>query len=121
MRRPRRPPGPRYYRLIGKLAVPCSIQEAGKALDDFGSRIVGQTDVGPMYVSTVFLCLDHNFFDSGDPLIFETMIFDDEEDDTYQVRTSTWGEAEHEHAKAVEVAKTRLASAERLLVKQEDE
>ena len=49
--------------------------------------------IGPLWVSTVFLGLDHRH---GDPLLFETMIFDGGKDD-YQVRTSTWGQAEAAH------------------------
>lgn len=39
-------------------------------------RIVAQTVVGDYKVSTVFLGLDHNFGDKGDPILFETMTFE---------------------------------------------
>ena len=36
---------------------------------------VGSDDIGPYWVSTVWLGMDHNFFGHGPPLIFETMVF----------------------------------------------
>ena len=50
--------------------------------DDY--KRVESTDVGPYWVSTVWLGLNHNFWE-GPPLIFETMVFatgdrDDEKD-----------------------------------------
>lgn len=38
-------------------------------------RIVKQTQIGPVFVSTVFLGLDHNFSGKGPPLIWETCVF----------------------------------------------
>ncbi|HEY4383371.1 MAG TPA: hypothetical protein VGN34_02695 [Ktedonobacteraceae bacterium] len=65
-----------------------------------------------MLVSTVFIGLDHNFR-GGDPLLFETMIFNDRED-LHCNRYHTWGEAEAGHAEAVEWAKEQVAKAEGL-------
>ena len=63
------------------------------------SRIVAQTNVRGINVSTVFLGIDHNF-SGGAPLLFETMVFGIGEDES-QVRCSTWEEAEVQHAEAV--------------------
>jgi hypothetical protein len=38
-------------------------------------RRVAATEVGEARVSTVFLGLDHNFFGSGPPLLYETLVF----------------------------------------------
>lgn len=43
-------------------------------LCDWDYKVVAQTEVGLYWVSTVWLGLDHNFF-GGPPLIFETMVF----------------------------------------------
>jgi len=43
-------------------------------------------------VSTVFLGLDHNFTQSGRPILFETMIFGGERDQD-MMRYATWSEA----------------------------
>jgi hypothetical protein len=98
---------PLWYRLIGKLAVPCTVKQAARSADL--GRSVKQTEIGPLFVSTVFISMDHNIFGS-EPHLFETMIFEDEIAE-YQIRTSTWGEAEKAHEKAVTVAEARLARA----------
>ena len=59
-------------------------------------RVVAKEEIEGSRVSTVFLGLDHNFFEEGPPLLFETMVFDgplDQEMDRY----STWEEAETGH------------------------
>lgn len=38
-------------------------------------RIVKQEHVGELWLSTVFLGLDHNFDDNGPPILWETMVF----------------------------------------------
>lgn len=96
---------PLYYKLVGRLPVPVSdIREWVKAFE--GNRIVAQTTVGPLEVSTVFLALDHSFSTNPDApaILFETMIFDGGKD-TYQRRYATWDEAEKGHAEAVEHAR----------------
>lgn len=87
----------KYYVLDGHEVRPTnSLQEWGEFFHK--NRVVEQTDIGKIFVSTVFLGLDHNFFGDGPPKIFETMIFGGHEDfDGYQSRTSTWDEAEREH------------------------
>jgi hypothetical protein len=98
------------YKLIGRLAVPC-----GDLLDwarwlETADRHVGDTRIGVLRVSTVFLGLDHSF-GRGEPLLFETMIFGDGEDG-YQVRTPTWDAAQKAHAEAVAIAEERIARAD---------
>lgn len=91
-----------FYVLDGKKPVPChDIDEWGKFMMKH-DRIVKQThiskDVG---VSTVFLGIDHGF-GSGEPVLFETMIFGGEHDG-YQQRYRTWEEAEKGHQRAIEL------------------
>ncbi len=57
----------------------------------------------PVYISTVFLAIDHSFGD-GPPLLFETMVFGGELDQS-QERYSTWDEAEAGHKAWVERVK----------------
>jgi hypothetical protein len=118
---------PRWYKLIGKLPVPCrDIEEwAEWCAADERKRIVRQDDVGPLRVSTVFLGLDHNLslFDNSpehEPLLFETMIFDDGEDH-YQTRCTTWDQAELMHEVALAEAKARYERALKALEKREAE
>jgi hypothetical protein len=48
--------------------------------DQSKNRIVAQEMVGQLWVSTVFLGLDHNFGD-GPPVLWETMVFGDDQMD----------------------------------------
>lgn len=73
-------------------------------------RIVAKTLVGNANISTVFLGIDHNWGD-GPPLLFETMIFGGVHDD-YQVRSSTWRQAEYEHEKACSLVRESSARKE---------
>lgn len=68
------------------------------------SRMLAKTRLpGDVLVSTVFLGLDHQWGD-GLPLLFETMIFNGNEDG-YQARYCSREEALRGHERAVRVAK----------------
>jgi len=54
------------------------------------------TPVGLIQVSTVFLGLDHNLSGSGEPVLFETMVFGGPSDGEMD-RCSTWEGAEKMH------------------------
>lgn len=95
---------PRWYKLIGKIAVLCDDMTEWARWRADNSPVVMQEYVGPLFVSTVFIGLDARHIGTGDPLLFETMVFSDG-DDRYQVRTSTWGQAEKAHAEAVILAR----------------
>jgi hypothetical protein len=65
------------------------------------SRVVSQTRFkNGVFVSTVFLGLDHRFSGDGPPILFETMIFGGEHDEM-QKRYCTWEEAFEGHQNAV--------------------
>lgn len=105
-----------YYKLIGKLAVPCSNmwEWAYWFENSLDQRRVDLTEVGPLRVSTVFLSLDHDHFGKGPSQLFETMISSDEHDWlNYQTRCETWGQAEAMHQLAVDWAKAKLAEIEK--------
>lgn len=85
--------------LEGKTPVPAGDLISWGRWFETADRHVAQTEIGEVRISTVFLGLDHSF-GSGEPLLFETMIFGGPRDG-YQERCSTWEQAEAEHAKAV--------------------
>lgn len=91
------------YTLVGKNVVVCD--DILKWADWFEkeNRTVGRTYVGKVFISTVFLGIDHRW-GTGPPILFETMIFGGEHDE-YQVRYSTWEEAEEGHKNAVALVK----------------
>ena len=68
------------------------------------ARQVAVTTFVDCKVSTVFLGVDHNYFDVGPPLLFETLVFDGVLDDEMR-RCSTWEEAEIQHAEVVQEVK----------------
>jgi hypothetical protein len=51
-----------------------STEQANEYLGDMEYKRVAETQIGPYWVSTVWLGLDHSFME-GPPLIFETMVF----------------------------------------------
>lgn len=96
--------------LDGHVPVPCvDLREWGQWFEVHENRRVARTMIGErgIVVSTVFLGLDHNFGESDVPLLFETMIFDTDDEDEYQVRTATWDEAEKAHEVAVQIVEER--------------
>lgn len=104
------------YKLIGRQAVPCHNLREWVRWMQTAERHVAKTQIGPLYVSTVFLGIDHSFGRDGGPLLFETMVFGGEQSsefsDSFMERYHTWDEAEKGHAQAVEWARERVAAAE---------
>jgi hypothetical protein len=89
-----------WFKLVDRIPVPCSREEMN---DEWAKdRHVGLSVVGDLKVSTVFMPLNHAFND-GPPVVFETMIFGEngEQSDDYMTRCCTWGEAEAMHAAGV--------------------
>lgn len=97
----------------------------------FKNRIVKQDNIRikeeEFTVSTVFLALNHNFSDHGNPILFETMIFFNTEInerifsknlaiinklEDYQERYCTWEEAEQGHKKAISFLKKEIGSVQ---------
>ena len=94
---------PRYYRRDGTPYVgeDATIQWA----KDFQKvdRVVGNTELSNgRRISTVWLGLDHRFESSGPPLIFETMVFSDDDMNNDTERYSTEEEAKAGHKRMVQ-------------------
>ena len=95
-----------FYKLVDKKPVPCSDGEMEQLF--LSQRHLGLTEIHGIKISTVFLCIDHNFSQEGGPILFETMIFNcpSSELNHYQKRYRTWEEAERGHEKAVDLVKS---------------
>ena len=80
-----------------------TIEEWGRLHADMAYKRVAETTVGRLWVSTVWLGLDHSFGD-GPPLIFETMVFVAGEGGTDLdcIRYSTEAEALEGHQRVVD-------------------
>ncbi len=85
------------YILNGNEPVPCPDLMEWADWVEKADRKVAQTGGGSLFVSTVFLGLDHRFGE-GPPMLFETMCFRDGEGDECE-HCSTWEEAEAQHEK----------------------
>ena len=97
------------YILRGKTPVRCDDLMEWARWMDTRERIVKQTRVGTMFVSTIFLGIDHSL-GGKEPILFETMTFCDDEIDCQ--RCSTWKQAEEQHHYAVKHAETLQERAE---------
>jgi hypothetical protein len=53
-------------------------EESHAVIGDSESRKIALTTIGKVDVSTVFLCVNHNY-SPGAPILFETMTFGDNE------------------------------------------
>ena len=71
-----------------------------------GQRFVRQNRMNGILISTIFLGIDHNFFGSGPPILWETMIFGLYRVDP-QWRFSDVESAKHWHA--IQLHKVKLA------------
>jgi hypothetical protein len=87
--------------------------QANRLLVDTDSRRVALDEIIvedyaiAITVSTVFLVLDHNHSPKGKPVLFESMIFNGELNQSLD-RYCTWEEAEEGHKKMVELVKNNL-------------
>lgn len=97
------------YILVGQTAVPCNDLMEWARWFETADRHVFDDQVGEHRISTIFLGLDHNHFTTGEPLIFETMVFCQHEPvcdfDTGMDRYSTWLEAEQGHRAMIDRVK----------------
>lgn len=79
-----------------------SITEAADWMENNPQRkVVKQEHIGDVYISTVFLGLDHSW-NSDIPVLWETMIFGGEYDQ-YQDRYTSYKDALEGHKKALEL------------------
>ena len=104
-----------YYKLDkDKNVVPADRRDPDfNKLWEADYRRVAEDTVGNIWVSTVFLPMDHRFGQKWPPIVFETMAFDVSGqkqagrigDDLYQERCSTWAEAVEMHKLVVQMVK----------------
>ncbi len=91
------------YILVDKRPLLVTDTEEWSRWVETADRTVAKTEVGGGMVSTVFLTFDHSFSDEGPPLLFETMVFDADDDalDDLTRRYSTWEQAVAGHEEVV--------------------
>lgn len=90
-----------FYRLDeNKKVVQCKTLREWSDWFSSADRHVANTDLGKVHISTVFLGIAA--VDTGDALMFETMIFGGPADNA-QWRHKTWEEAEQFHKELAEI------------------
>jgi hypothetical protein len=88
---------------------PITFREWGEIREGGPDAIrIARTEIGEMYVSTVWLGLDHSYGFEGPPMIFETLIFGGDLDGEMW-RYSTREEAKEGHERAVELVRLEVA------------
>ena len=102
-----------YILKEGKISLTPDIREWGQFMES-KDKIVKQENVEikghKYYVSTIFLGIDHGFgfSKSSKPILFETMIFPEEESENweeYQTRCCTLEESIKQHQEAINFLK----------------
>jgi hypothetical protein len=85
-----------------------SMMQWAQWFEDFNNRIVDYTEItSAVYVSTVFVGLDHRFGGGGPPIVFETCIFGGPLDGN-EWRYASWDDAEAGHKAAVRKARAAI-------------
>lgn len=118
-----------FYVLKDKLAVPCEdLTEWSLAMQYDQNRVAQTVIADGIWVSTVFLGIDHNYVEGQEPLLFETMAFQVEgsqlveqiefssrrERDSFfgsARRDSNWGDAERSHKLVCDELRQRMEAA----------
>ena len=90
----------KYMLIDGEIVKTNDLLKWGAWMEKRDERVIEQTDIEDVRVSTVFLGLDHRFTPGGPPILFETMIFGGEHDQ-YQDRCCTLEDARKMHTRAL--------------------
>ena len=98
------------FKLDGKTPIPCDNLKDWAQWMETADRVVARDECDHVWVSTVFLGLDHSF-GGPTPVLFESMVFpNDSHSDLDCRRYATWEEAEAGHAELVKEWKNKSPS-----------
>lgn len=89
-----------FYKLVNKEPVPCTFAEYASGMKSAENRLIEQTQVDELTVSTVFTGIDHAF-GMGQKQLFETTVFGLPDDIQPQWRFASWNEAVNQHLQLV--------------------
>ena len=97
----------KHWILINGNIQEATLEEWAEWFENPDLRRIDRTEINDdVYVSTVFMGLDHRF-EEGQALLFETMVFGGKYDET-QERYSTLGEAKCGHYRIVEQLRNEI-------------
>ena len=81
-------------------AHPTDVMTWARWFEEKNLRVVGQTEIGAFFVSTVFLGIDHRFGGEGPPILWETYVFHSPDGDSRMRRYCSRSEAEERSSRA---------------------
>lgn len=89
-----------FYKLVDKQPVPCTFSEYTSSMKSVNNRLIEQTRVDKLTVSTVFTGIDYAF-GMGEKQLFETSVFGLPDDILPQWRFASWDAAVNQHLQLV--------------------
>ena len=89
-----------FYKLVEKQPVPCTFADYASSMKSAENRLIEQSQVGELTVSTVFTGIDHAF-GMGEKQLFETSVFGLPDDIQPQWRFASWNDAVNQHLQLV--------------------
>jgi hypothetical protein len=89
-----------YYKLVNKVPVECSLMDW--VISFAKDKKVDYTELGLFKVSTIFIGTDHNFSGDGPPLLYETGVFDKNNNNVYRKNYETLEQAKNGHWQIIE-------------------
>ena len=91
-----------FYKLVNQEPVKCSLEEYAKSMQIESNRIIKQTQIKDLFVSTIFTGIDYSF-GLAEKKLFETIIFglDDEIHPKWQY--ATWDDAIEKHHELIKM------------------
>jgi len=103
---------PMYYILLDRTPIAVDMMTWAMWFENADNRRIARTEISERcHVSTVFLGLDRNWTMSGDPVVFESMVFGGPLDQE-QRRYRSYAEAERGHQELVTEARKATAQVE---------
>jgi hypothetical protein len=97
-----------YYILKNKTPVIVSMHEWARWFENTDNRRINSTTIGKVFISTVFMGIDHDFSGHGPPLLFETMVFGGPLDGEI-TRCAFYKQAQRQHTEMVAEVNMALA------------
>lgn len=90
--------------LFNRQGKPITLEIWSELNQDWNYKVVKKTTTNGFRVSTIWLGMNHQWRDNEEPLIFETMVFpdDDSYDDLFCERYATLEQAEEGHERIVD-------------------
>jgi len=91
-----------FYKLVNQEPVPCSLEEYAKNMQVESNRIIKQTEIKELLVSTIFTGIDYSF-GSAEKKLFETIIFGLDEEIHPKWQNATWNSAIEKHHELIQM------------------